>query len=130
MSPARLLLADDHPFVLEGLVRLLKDTFDIVAAVTDGKLLVEAATRLRPDVIVTDISMPGLNGIEALKRLKAAGVDSRVIVLTMHAETEVVDELIRAGASGFVLKCLAASELRSTIEGVLSGKVYLPPDPV
>jgi len=72
MSKARVLIADDHPVVLEALVSLLKDSFEIVAAVIDGNLLVEAATRLRPDVIVTDISMPGLNGIEALKRLKAA----------------------------------------------------------
>src|SRR6185295_15644689 len=93
MSAARVLIADDHPFVLEGLVSLLKDKYDIVAAVTDGNLLVEAATRLRPDVIVTDISMPELNGIEALKRLRAAGVDARIIMLTLYADADVVTEL-------------------------------------
>jgi len=127
MSAARVLIADDHAFVLEGLVGLLKEKFDIVGAVTDGNLLVEAATRLRPDVIVTDISMPGLNGIEALKRLRAAGVDARIIILTLHADADLATELIRAGASGFVLKLLATSELTTAIDQVLLGKTYRTP---
>ena len=88
MSRARVLIADDHPFVLEGLVKLLHDKFDVVAAVSDGELLVDAASRLRPDVIVTDISMPLLNGMEAFGRLKAAGSDAKLIVLTMHADAD------------------------------------------
>ena len=122
-----MLIADDHAFVLEGLVSLLKEKFDVVAAVTDGNLLVEAATRLRPEVIVTDISMPGLNGIEALKRLRAAGVDAKIIVLTLHADADLATEVIGAGASGFVVKLLATNELVSAIEQVLLGKIYRTP---
>jgi DNA-binding NarL/FixJ family response regulator len=121
------LIADDHASVLERLVSLLKEKFDVVAAVTDGNLLVEAATKLRPDVIVTDISMPGLNGIEAVKLLRAAGVDAKIIMLTLHADAALATELIRAGASGFVLKLLATSELTIAIEQVLLGKIYRTP---
>jgi len=127
MSAARVLIADDHAFVLEWLGRLLNEKFDVVAAVCDGNLLVEAAARLRPDVIVTDISMPRLNGLEALKQLRAAGVDAKVIVLTVHADADLATEVIRAGASGFVLKLLAASELVTAVEQVLLGQTYLTP---
>ena len=127
MGRARVLIADDHPFVLEGLVGLLKDRFDVVAAVTDGRQLVDAAIRLGPDVIVTDISMPGLNGIEAIARLKAAGSEAKIIVLTVDGRAELAAELFRAGASGFVVKPLAASELVMAIEQVLLGRVHLTP---
>lgn len=127
MGRAKLLIADDHAFVLEGLVSLLKDRFDVVAAVTDGHQLVEAAIRLGPDVIVTDISMPGLNGIEAIARLKAAGSEARIIVLTLHARADLAAEMIRAGASGFVEKPRATSELVMAIEEVLLGRIYLTP---
>jgi|GEM_PF-765554 len=93
MNRARVLIADDHAYVLEGLVNLLKDKFDVVAAVTSGSLLVDAATRLRPDVVVTDISMPGLNGIEAFEQLQAAGLEAKVIVLTLHTDTELAAKL-------------------------------------
>jgi DNA-binding NarL/FixJ family response regulator len=127
MNPARVLIADDHAVVLEGLVSLLKNKFEVVAAVTDGNLLVDAATRLRPDIIVTDISMPGLNGIEAFERLKAAGSEAKVIVLTLHTDAELAAKLIRSGVSGFVLKLLAASELVTAIEQALVGRIYLTP---
>jgi len=127
MSQARVLIADDHAFVLEGLVNLLKDRFEVVAAVTDGYRLVDAATRLRPDVIVTDISMPGLNGIEAFERLKAAGSEAKVIVLTLHTDAELAAKLIRLGVSGFVMKLLAAGELVGAIEQVLLGHSYVSP---
>src|SRR6185436_13153182 len=127
MNRARVLIADDHAFVLEGLVNLLKDKFDVVAAVTSGSLLVDAATRLRPDVVVTDISMPGLNGIEAFEQLQAAGLEAKVIVLTLHTDAELAAKLIRSGVSGFVMKLLATSELVTAIEQVLLGHVYLSP---
>ena len=127
MSRARVLIADDHAFVLEGLVNLLKDRFEVVAAVTDGHLLVDAATRLRPDVIVTDISMPGLNGIEAFERLKAAGSEARVIVLTLHADVDLAASLVQSGVRGYVAKMQAVSELVPAIEQVLAGQVYLTP---
>jgi DNA-binding NarL/FixJ family response regulator len=127
VSRARVLIADDHAFVLEGLVNLLKDRFEVVAAVTDGHLLVDAATRLRPDVIVTDISMPGLNGIEAFERLKAAGSEARVIVLTLHADVDLAASLVQSGVRGYVAKMQAVSELVPAIEQVLAGQVYLTP---
>ena len=121
------MIADDHAYVLEGLVNLLKDKFDVVAAVTSGSLLVDAATRLRPDVVVTDISMPGLNGIEAFEQLQAAGLEAKVIVLTLHTDAELAAKLIRSGVSGFVTKLLATSELVTAIEQALLGRVYLSP---
>jgi DNA-binding NarL/FixJ family response regulator len=127
MNRARVLIADDHPFVLEGLVNLLKDKFEVVAAVTDGSLLVEAASRLRPDIIVTDISMPGLNGIEAFQQLKAAGSEAKVIVLTLHSNAELAAKLIASGVSGFVMKLLATRELVTAIDQVLMGRTYLTP---
>jgi two-component system response regulator NreC len=122
MERARVLIADDHDFVLHGLVNLLEDRFDVVAAVADGRQLVEAATRLRPDVVVTDISMPGMNGIEAIARLKGTG--AKIVVLTLYADPELAAALIRSGASGFVEKLLATSELVPAVEHVLEGEVY------
>ena len=84
------LIADDHTIVMDGLVALLKDRFDVVGAVSDGSRLVDEAIRLKPDVIVTDISMPGLSGMDALRRLKALRSDTRIILLTMHASAALV----------------------------------------
>jgi DNA-binding NarL/FixJ family response regulator len=127
VNRARVLIADDHAFVLESLVGLLKDRFEVVAAVTDGRALVDAAIRLRPDVIVTDISMPGLSGIEAFEQLKAAGVEAKVIVLTLHTDTALAAKLLRSGVSGFVIKMRAASELVTAIEQVKAGRIYSTP---
>ena len=127
MNRARVLIADDHAYVLEGLVNLLKDKFDVVAAVTSGSLLVDAATRLRPDVVVTDISMPGLSGIEAFEQMKAAGLEAKVIVLTLHTDAELAAKLIRSGVRGFVMKLLATSELVTAIEQASLGHVYVSP---
>lgn len=127
MRRATILLADDHTILTEGLVSLLKDRFDVVGTVADGRLLVEAAQRLRPDVIVTDINMPGMSGLEALAQLKKSGIDSRVIILTMHGEPEVATKAMRAGASGFLLKHSAGEELIDAIQEVLHGRVYLTP---
>jgi DNA-binding NarL/FixJ family response regulator len=128
MRNATVLIADDHPSLLSGLVSLLEETFEVVGAVVNGHLLVEAAARLRPDVVVTDISMPGLNGLEALEQLKAARSDIKVVVLTMYADAALAAEAIRAGASAFVVKVFAADELETAINEVLQGRVYLSPD--
>jgi DNA-binding NarL/FixJ family response regulator len=128
MRNATVLIADDHPSLLSGLVSLLEETFEVVGAVVNGHLLVEAAARLRPDVVVTDISMPGLNGLEALEQLKAARSDIKVVVLTMYADAALAAEAIRAGASAFVVKVSAADELATAINEVLQGRVYLSPD--
>jgi DNA-binding NarL/FixJ family response regulator len=125
MRRPKVLLADDHRIVVEGLRRLLEDRFDLVGTVTDGRQLIDLARTLRPDVIVTDMSMPVLGGLDALPRLKAEGVDARVIFLTMHADPRLATEAIRAGASGFLLKDAAGEELITAIEDVLRGRTYL-----
>lgn len=120
------LVADDHAIVLEGLVGLLKDyDFDVVGAVADGEKLIEAAKRLKPDVIVTDLSMPGLSGLEALNILKQERIDSKVVVLTMHRDASWATQAVKAGASAFLLKESAGDELLTAIQQVLQGHVYL-----
>lgn len=123
----KVLLADDHAIVAEGLATLLKGHFDLVGTVSNGNELIEAARKLRPDVIVADISMPVLSGLEALRRLKAARSEVKVIFLTMHADAQFATEAFRAGASGYVLKHSAGEELISAIEEVLRGRTYLTP---
>jgi DNA-binding NarL/FixJ family response regulator len=123
-----LLIADDHAIVREGLVGLLREhDFDIVGAVANGHELLEAVNRLRPDVIVTDVSMPGPSGIDVLVQLKADNSHSKVVVLTMHADPSLATRALRAGASGYLLKESAGEELITAIGQVLQGRVYLTP---
>ena len=122
------LLADDHAIVRDGLMSLLTEhNFTVVGAVGDGRMLVEAAIQLRPDVIVTDLSMPGLSGLDVLMRLKAEHVDSKVLVLTMHNDLDLAARATREGASGFLLKHSAGEELVNAIHQVLQGRIYLTP---
>jgi DNA-binding NarL/FixJ family response regulator len=125
MRGARILLADDHVVFSEGINRILTERFDVVGTVTDGGLLAEAAIRLRPDVIVADISMPTVSGLEALRQLKGRQSDCRVIFLTMHADPSLAAEAFKLGAKGFVLKQSTADELVKAIEAVLAGHKYL-----
>ena len=127
MRRATILIADDHTILAEGLVSMLKDQFDVVGTVADGNLLIEAAERLRPDVIIADINMPTTNGLEALTRLKKRGVASKFIILTMQSEADIAARAMRAGASGFLLKYSAGEELVGAIQEVLHGRVYLSP---
>src|SRR5262245_3206109 len=127
MPRATVLLADDHAIVLDGLASLLRDKFALVGAVADGPSLIEAAQRLRPDVIVADVAMPGMSGLEALRRLKADAIPSRLIFLTMHADAQLAAQALRAGASGFVVKHAAAKDLIGAIHTVLRGGRYIPP---
>jgi DNA-binding NarL/FixJ family response regulator len=127
MPRPSILLADDHAIVMEGLASLLRSEFSLVGTVADGARLIEAARQLRPDVIVTDVAMPGMGGLEALRRLKAEGIAAKVIFLTMHAEAPLAAEALRAGASGFVVKHAAGKELIAAIHMVLRGERYLPP---
>ena len=120
------LVGDDHAIVREGVVNLLKEhDFDVVGAVGSGQELIDAALRLRPDLIVTDVSMPGLSGIDVLTRLKSERVDSKVIVLTMHQDADLATRAMRAGASGFLLKHSAGEELLNAIQQAVEGRVYL-----
>src|SRR5260370_12874828 len=104
MPRIRVLLADDHTVIAEGLQALLKDTFDLVGIVHDGRALLEAAEKLRPDVIVTDISMPLLNGLDAIQQIRKRQPDAKVIVLTMHGDTQLAVDAFRKGSSGYLLK--------------------------
>jgi len=122
------LLADDHPVVAEGLASVLRSEFSVVGAVTTGTQLLDATRRLKPDVIVTDLAMPGMSGLEALRRLKADGLAPKVIVLTMHADAELAAEALRAGAAGFVVKHAAGTELVAAIRSALRGKTYVTPE--
>ena len=124
---ARVLLADDHLLVAEALKSLLEPEFELVGVVEDGRALLEAAATLRPDVIVADITMPHLNGIDALVQLRQRGDAVPVVFLTMHSDATFARRALDAGASGFVLKHSAPAELRLAIGAALEGQVYLTP---
>jgi DNA-binding NarL/FixJ family response regulator len=119
------LIADDHQVVAEGLVRLLSEQYTIVDTIYDGLLVLDAARRLRPDVIVLDISMPNVSGLEAIRQIRKAGVDAKIIVLTMHSDAHLAVEALSAGASGFVLKESSGEELLTAVQVVLDGGTYL-----
>lgn len=127
MSRPRVLVADDHRIVAEGLCGLLEPTFEVVGIVENGRELLEAAGKLHPDVIVADISMPLLNGIEAARQLKQRGERARIVLLTMHTDVTYATRAFDAGASAFVLKHAASSELITAIEEVLKGRTYITP---
>ena len=127
MKRLRLLLADDHTMVLEGFRRLLEQEYELVGAVQDGRELLTVAPQLRPDIILLDISMPYVNGIEAARQLKQLLPDTKMIFLTMHTDPTYVTEAFKAGASGYVLKRSATSELVCAIEEVSQGRSYVTP---
>jgi len=128
MSKPRVLLADDHRMVAEGLKGLLAEEFELVGMVEDGRAMVKAARELRPDVIVADISMPLLNGIEALAQLKQDDPGVRVVFLTMHRNAAYARRALEAGAAGFVLKHSAPAELVLAVRAALQGRTFVTPD--
>ena len=127
MSRPRVLLADDHVMIAEGLKRLLAEEFELVGVVEDGRALVAAAKKLSPDVVVTDISMPHLNGIEAIHRMKRDNPDIKVVILTMHQNAAYARRALDAGASAFVVKHSAPAELVMAIHGAVKGKIFIAP---
>ena len=127
MEKTTVLLADDHKIVLEGLKGLLADEFDVVGTVEDGRALLEQVQQLCPDVIVVDVGMPLLNGIDAVKQIKGSGLDTKVVFLTMHQDAMYAKEAFEAGALGFVLKHSAPSELTKAIQEALKGNTYISP---
>jgi len=127
MKRPRLLLADDHKIVLEGLRGILDQEFEVVGAVEDGRTLVAEADRLRPDVVVADISMPGLNGMDAARQIKKMDAQIKIVFLTMHADVSYASGAFDAGASGFVLKHSAPQELITAIREAMRGRTYLTP---
>ncbi len=127
MKRSTVLLADDHAIVVEGLRRVLEAEFDIVGSVRDGLALVEASEALRPDVVVADISMPLLNGIEAARRIRAGNRQIRIVFLSMHPDSVYVSEALRAGGSAYVLKSSAGMEIVQAIRIALEGRTFVTP---
>lgn len=127
MSKPRVLLADDHSLLLEAFQKLLADECEIVGVATNGRALVTAAATLRPDVIVVDVTMPLLNGIDAARQIKQTDPDVRIIFLTMNEDPNLAAEAFRAGASGYLLKRSAASELVTAIREVVKHRSYITP---
>jgi len=123
----KVLLADDHAIVAEGLARLIEDVADLVGRVNDGVRLVEETRRLRPDIVVADITMPGMSGIDAMRQLKAEKSEARFIFLTIHTEARLAAEAMRSGASAYLLKQAAGDELFDAIQAVAQGRTYLTP---
>lgn len=120
MKP-RILLADDHPRFPEMEASLLEPEFEVVGKVGNGQALIEEAIRLNPDIIITDISMPILDGIEAVDRLKELGCTSRIVFLSVHSDTDFMSRCFSTGAFGYVVKSRIASELVPTIRRALAG---------
>jgi DNA-binding NarL/FixJ family response regulator len=127
MKRPRVLLADDHKIVTEGLKGLLEPEFELVGIVEDGRALLAAAERLRPDVIVADISMPLLNGIDSVRQIKKANEAIKVVFLTMHPDVTYAVSAFEAGASGYVLKHSAPTELVTAIRSALNGRTFVTP---
>ncbi len=127
MSKPRVLLADDHKIVLEGLRGILDPEFEIVGAVEDGRTLLAEAKRLTPDVVVADISMPGLNGIDAARQIRKMDERIKIVFLTMHADVSYAAGGFDAGACGFVLKHSAPQELITAIWEAMRGHTYVTP---
>ena len=125
MKRITVLLADDHSLVAEGLKRLLEPEFDLVGVVEDGRKLLASARELRPDVIVSDITMPELNGVEALEELKKDDPDVRVVFLTMQQHVAYARQAMEAGALGYILKHSAAEELIMAVRAAAAGKTFV-----
>ncbi len=123
----RILLADDHALLLDAFRALLEPEFDVVGTAADGRSLLEQFSRLKPDVVVIDVGMPLLNGLDAGRQIKAQQRSVKLIYLTMNPEPDLASEALRLGASGYVLKSSAASELKQAIHEALRGRSYITP---
>lgn len=127
MKRPRLLLADDHPLVLAGLRSLLEAECEVLAVVSDGRSLVEAALRLKPEVIVLDIGLPLLNGIDAARLIKKELPETKLLFLTMHSNLAYLKDALAAGASGYVLKTSAREELLGAVQDVVRNRIHVSP---
>jgi DNA-binding NarL/FixJ family response regulator len=127
MTRPRVLLADDHTLLLEAFHKLLEDDCDVVGKVGDGRALVDAAVDLRPDVVVVDVAMPVLNGVDAARQIKQRLPETRIVFLTMNEDPDLAAEAFRAGASGYLLKRSAGSELLTAIREVVQRRSYVTP---
>jgi DNA-binding NarL/FixJ family response regulator len=127
MTRPTILIADDHKMFAQGLAGLLEDEFDLVGSVGNGQALIDEALRLNPDVIIVDISMPVLNGLDAVRRLNQNNIGSKVVFLTMHADTRLLREAFQCGGAGYVLKQSAGEELLFALREVMAGHNYISP---
>jgi DNA-binding NarL/FixJ family response regulator len=127
MNRPRLLLADDHALFLSGLRLLLEQEYDIVGVATDGKALVEAVARLRPEVIVLDIGLPVLNGIDSARQIKKEWPETKILFLTMHDNPAYLKAALAAGASGYILKTSAREELLNALNDVVRNRIHVSP---
>jgi DNA-binding NarL/FixJ family response regulator len=127
MTRPRILMADDHLMLLEAFKALLEPEFEVVGTVTDGRTLLEEFSRLHPDVVLVDVAMPLLNGLDAGRQLKAQRRSVKLIYLTMNPDPDVASEALRLGASGYLLKSSAAQELKQAIHEALRGLSYITP---
>lgn len=125
MGKVRILLADDHAGVRELVEGMLQPTFEVIGAVDNGKALVETALRLQPDVIITDISMPILSGIEAAKQLKQLGSRAKLVFLTVHSDPEFVRACLNVGACGYIVKLRMDSDLLPAVREAFAGRIFL-----
>lgn len=125
MSKPTILLADDHPGIFETVARMLEPTFEIIGRSDDGQALLEAVEKLNPDVVVTDISMPVLNGIEAANKLKERGFTCRIVFLTVHDDPDLIEACLATGALGYVSKPRMALDLVPAIEEALKGHTFV-----
>ncbi|HKV12210.1 MAG TPA: response regulator transcription factor [Thermoanaerobaculia bacterium] len=123
----RVLLADDHPLMLQGLRKLLEPDCEVVGEAWDGRALVEAAERLQPDLVITDISMPGLDGLEATRHLRAVAARTRVVILSFHTEPSWVQAAFEAGAHAYLPKTSVPEEIETAVREVLQGNFFLSP---
>lgn len=128
MNPSRLMLADDHQMLREGLRRSMEDSgFDVVGEARDGVEAVRLAESLEPDVILMDVSMPNCDGVEACRQVKASGSASRIVMLTMHVDKEVLTNAIRAGATGYLIKDCSTDEIAQAVRMAAGGETVLSP---
>jgi DNA-binding NarL/FixJ family response regulator len=127
MSKTRILVADDHALVREGIIALLKryDDIEVLAEAADGKETIEKAVKLRPDIVLMDIAMPGLGGLEATMEIKKANPDIKILVLSQYDDKEYISRLLKAKVSGYILKHAVGTDLISAIRAVARGEFYL-----
>ncbi len=127
MSLPTILIADDHHLVVDGLRRLLEQEYNVVGDVADGRLVMTEVRRLQPDLVILDVSIPSLNGVDCARQLREGGCAAKILMLTMHADATLAREALEAGASGYILKSSPAAELRTAIREVLLGRTFLSP---
>ena len=125
---ARILLADDHFLIAETLSILLAPHFDVVGVINDGKMVVDEVARLKPEIVLLDVTMPGVNGLDAARMILEQAPNTKIVFLTMHANRVIVKEAFRAGASAFVVKNCAANDLVLAVRTVLAGGTYVSPE--